>query len=52
MIDYKVSDEISYMPTKEGHTVAKNGSPEARIWAALPEGGSEGKSLADLKVGT
>lgn len=38
------------MPTKEGHTVATDGSPEARVWAALPEGGSEGKSMGDLKV--
>jgi hypothetical protein len=50
MIEYKVHDETSYMLTKEGNTFAKDGSPEARVWAALPEGGNEGKSMADLKV--
>lgn len=51
MVDYKVLDEVSYTPSKEGHAVARDGSPEARVWAALPNGGSEGKSIADLKVG-
>lgn len=50
MVQFKVHDEISYTPSKEGHTVAQEGSPEARLWAVLPEGTSEGKSMAELKV--
>lgn len=49
MIDMKVHDEITLVPTKEGYTVAELGSPEARVWAALPAG--EGKTMAELTVG-
>lgn len=50
MIEYKIQEEASWAPTAEGMIVAQEGSPEARVWAALPESGKEGKTLADLKV--
>lgn len=50
MIDFTVKNELSHIPSAEGYVIAQQGSPEARVWAALPEGGKEGKSMEELKV--
>lgn len=50
MITYTILNEISYVPSSEGHLIAQQGSPEARVWSALPVGGKEGKSLEELRT--
>lgn len=49
MITYTVLNEISHVPSSEGHLIAQQGSPEARVWSALPVGGKEGKDMDELR---
>lgn len=50
MITYKVQDEVSFAPSSEGRSIAKLGSPEARLWSALPSDAEQGKGADELKV--
>lgn len=49
MITFKSNEEVLYTLTAEGSQIAKQGSQEARLWAALPTDPEQGKSLEDLK---
>lgn len=49
MITFKSNEEIFYTLTSEGSQIAKQGSQEARLWAALPADPEQGKSLDELK---
>lgn len=40
MIKYAVKDEVRYALTQESSAIVAEGSPEARVWAALPADGS------------
>lgn len=48
MIKYAVKDELRYALTAESAAMVANGSPEARVWSALPADGS-GASLDVLR---
>jgi phenylalanyl-tRNA synthetase alpha chain len=39
MIHYETHDEFSHVLTPEGSQIARDGSHEARVWAALPTQG-------------
>lgn len=49
MVEFKSHDEITWALTAEGYGIAHSGSQEARLWAALPTGGEEAKTLDELK---
>lgn len=49
MISFKSNEEIFYTLTTEGAQIARDGSQEARVWAALPSDPEQAKSLDDLK---
>lgn len=49
MVRFESNDETSWALTAEGYQIAREGSQEARVWAALPAGGQEGTSLVNLQ---
>ncbi|CAO1620561.1 unnamed protein product [Parajaminaea phylloscopi] len=50
MLTIQSNEEAAWTLTAEGSQLARDGSQEARVWAALPPGGEEGKSLEELKA--
>ncbi|KAG1833402.1 tRNA synthetases class II core domain (F)-domain-containing protein [Suillus variegatus] len=49
MITYETHEVSSHVLTPEGVQIVREGSHEARVWAALPERGSAPLSAQDLK---
>lgn len=49
MVQFKSNEELTWALSAEGHQIARDGSQEARVWAALPPGGEEGKTMEELK---
>lgn len=49
MIDFTPIDRITWILTEEGKQLAKDGSHEARVFAAIPAG-DEGLPIAELQV--
>lgn len=49
MIDYTPIELINWVLTEEGKQLAKDGSHEARVFAAVPAG-EEGLPIAELQV--
>lgn len=49
MIEYTPIDVIHWVLTEEGKQLAKDGSHEARVFAAVPAG-EEGLPIAELQV--
>jgi len=51
MITYTIQEEIVHVLTAEGSQIAREGSHEARVWAALPLKGERAPlPIKDLKA--
>ncbi len=50
MITYENKDETRYAITAEARTIVEHGSPEARVWGALPADAGVGKGLDELRT--
>lgn len=51
MITYTTQEEVMHVLTQEGLQVAKEGSHEARVWAAVPgKGDGAPLNIKDLKA--
>lgn len=49
MITYETHEVSSHVLTPEGSQIVREGSHEARVWAALPERGGAPLSAQELK---
>lgn len=50
MISYTINEQFVHVLTEEGSQIAREGSHEARVWAAAPLQGNPPLKLVDLKV--
>lgn len=50
MITYEVKEEIRLSLTAEAREIVEKGSPEAKVWAALPADSGTGKAVEELRT--
>jgi phenylalanyl-tRNA synthetase alpha chain len=50
MIAFEVKEETRFALTKEAKEVVEKGTPEARVWAALPADSGTGKAIDELRT--